>query len=122
MLTQLQKQNLLILDELGYVPFSKAGSELLFEVVSRDGLGYTEIRRYIFAPPFICLLIIMHYYDNIKVLTHYYAKIGSYNKLNSFDEIKYDAVRGFVFQNEDRKRVYRHEFDEWERSSCQRSL
>ncbi len=24
-----------ILDELGYVPFSKAGSELLFEVVSR---------------------------------------------------------------------------------------
>jgi len=35
LLTQLQKQNLLILDELGYVPFSKAGSELLFEVVSR---------------------------------------------------------------------------------------
>lgn len=35
MLTQLQKQDLLILDELGYVPFSKAGSELLFEVVSR---------------------------------------------------------------------------------------
>jgi DNA replication protein DnaC len=34
-LTQLQKQDLLILDELGYVPFSKAGSELLFEVVSR---------------------------------------------------------------------------------------
>jgi len=24
-----------VLDELGYVPFSKAGSELLFEVVSR---------------------------------------------------------------------------------------
>jgi len=35
MLGQLEKQNLLILDELGYVPFSKAGSELLFEVVSR---------------------------------------------------------------------------------------
>ena len=35
MLTQLQKQDLLILDELGYVPFSKTGSELLFEVVSR---------------------------------------------------------------------------------------
>ncbi len=35
LLTQLQKQDLLILDELGYVPFSKAGSELLFEVVSR---------------------------------------------------------------------------------------
>ena len=30
LLTQLQKQDLLILDELGYVPFSKAGSELLF--------------------------------------------------------------------------------------------
>ena len=35
LLTQLQKQDLLILDELGYVPFSKAGSELLLEVVSR---------------------------------------------------------------------------------------
>ena len=35
LLTQLQKQDLLILDELGYVPFSKTGSELLFEVVSR---------------------------------------------------------------------------------------
>jgi len=34
-LNQFEKQNLLILDELGYVPFSKAGSELLFEVVSR---------------------------------------------------------------------------------------
>ncbi|MHC5083791.1 MAG: IS21-like element helper ATPase IstB [Planctomycetota bacterium] len=32
---QLEKQDLLILDELGYVPFSKAGAELLFEVVSR---------------------------------------------------------------------------------------
>jgi DNA replication protein DnaC len=35
LLKQLEKQNLLILDKLGYVPFSKAGSELLFEVVSR---------------------------------------------------------------------------------------
>ena len=35
LLTQLEKQHLLILDELGYVPFSKTGSELLFEVVSR---------------------------------------------------------------------------------------
>jgi len=35
LLTQLGKHSLLILDELGYVPFSKAGSELLFEVVSR---------------------------------------------------------------------------------------
>jgi DNA replication protein DnaC len=35
LLSQLQKLDVLILDELGYVPFSKAGSELLFEVVSR---------------------------------------------------------------------------------------
>ena len=35
LLTQLGKHDVLILDELGYVPFSKAGSELLFEVVSR---------------------------------------------------------------------------------------
>jgi len=35
LLAQLEKQHLLILDELGYVPFSKAGSELLFEVISR---------------------------------------------------------------------------------------
>jgi len=34
-LKQFEKQNLLVLDELGYVPFGKAGSELLFEVVSR---------------------------------------------------------------------------------------
>jgi DNA replication protein DnaC len=32
---QLSRQDLLILDELGYVPFTKAGAELLFEVVSR---------------------------------------------------------------------------------------
>ncbi len=32
---QLERHHLLILDELGYVPFSKAGAELLFEVVSR---------------------------------------------------------------------------------------
>ena len=32
---QLEKQQLLVLDELGYVPFSKAGADLLFEVVSR---------------------------------------------------------------------------------------
>ena len=35
LLVQLQSQDLLVLDELGYVPFSKAGAELLFEVVSR---------------------------------------------------------------------------------------
>ena len=35
LLTQLGRQDLLILDELGYVPFTKAGAELLFEVVSR---------------------------------------------------------------------------------------
>ena len=32
---QLERQDLLILDEFGYVPFSKTASELLFEVVSR---------------------------------------------------------------------------------------
>ncbi|MCH8844320.1 MAG: ATP-binding protein, partial [SAR324 cluster bacterium] len=32
---QLERQHLLVLDELGYVPFSKVGAELLFEVVSR---------------------------------------------------------------------------------------
>ena len=32
---QVQKHDQIILDELGYVPFSKAGAELLFEVVSR---------------------------------------------------------------------------------------
>ncbi|HIE66193.1 MAG TPA: ATP-binding protein, partial [Nitrospira sp.] len=31
----MEKTRLLILDELGYVPFSKTGAELLFEVVSR---------------------------------------------------------------------------------------
>jgi DNA replication protein DnaC len=35
LLKTLQRQELLILDELGYVPFTKAGAELLFEVVSR---------------------------------------------------------------------------------------
>ncbi len=33
--TQVEKHDLIVLDELGYVPFSKAGAELLFEVVSR---------------------------------------------------------------------------------------
>jgi len=33
--TQVDKHELIILDELGYVPFSKAGAELLYEVVSR---------------------------------------------------------------------------------------
>ena len=32
---RLAKHHLLILDEFGYVPFSKAGAELLFEVISR---------------------------------------------------------------------------------------
>ena len=32
---QLERHDLLVLDELGYVPFSKAGAELLFEVISR---------------------------------------------------------------------------------------
>ncbi len=34
-LKQLERHDLIILDELGYVPFSKAGAELLFEVISR---------------------------------------------------------------------------------------
>lgn len=34
-LKHLERQDVLILDELGYVPFSKTGAELLFEVVSR---------------------------------------------------------------------------------------
>jgi DNA replication protein DnaC len=33
--TQVEKHDLIVLDELGYVPFSKAGAELLFEIVSR---------------------------------------------------------------------------------------
>ena len=32
---QVGKHDLIILDELGYVPFSKAGAELLFEIFSR---------------------------------------------------------------------------------------
>lgn len=32
---QLERCHLIVLDELGYVPFSKAGAELLFEVVGR---------------------------------------------------------------------------------------
>ena len=32
---QLERSDLLVLDELGYVPFSRMGAELLFEVVSR---------------------------------------------------------------------------------------
>jgi len=32
---QLQRLHLLVVDELGYVPFSKTGAELLFEVISR---------------------------------------------------------------------------------------
>lgn len=33
--SQVEKHDLIILDELGYVPFSKAGAELLFDIVSR---------------------------------------------------------------------------------------
>ena len=32
---QLERQDVILLDELGYVPFSKAGAELLFDVVGR---------------------------------------------------------------------------------------
>jgi DNA replication protein DnaC len=34
-LKQLERMHLLAIDELGYVPFSKSGAELLFEVISR---------------------------------------------------------------------------------------
>ena len=34
-LKQLERQDILILDELGYVPFSRTAAELLFEIVSR---------------------------------------------------------------------------------------
>jgi DNA replication protein DnaC len=34
--SQVEKHDLIVLDELGYVPFSKAGAELLFEVVNRS--------------------------------------------------------------------------------------
>jgi DNA replication protein DnaC len=33
---QLERHDLLVLDELGYVPFTKTGAELLFDVVSRS--------------------------------------------------------------------------------------
>jgi len=32
---QLERLHLIVLDELGYVPFSKAGAELFFEVISQ---------------------------------------------------------------------------------------
>ena len=59
LLKQLEKQDLLILDELGYVPCGKAGSELLFNensppelnIDSRDRLGYIPHRWHIVAPP-----------------------------------------------------------------------
>ncbi len=34
-LARLEKQHLLVLDEFGYVPFTKTGAELLFDVISR---------------------------------------------------------------------------------------
>ena len=43
---QLAKQDLLIVDELGYVPLSKTGSELLFEIFSQ---------RYERAATFLCI-------------------------------------------------------------------
>lgn len=35
MLRQLERHHLIVLDEVGYVPFSQLGAELLFEVISR---------------------------------------------------------------------------------------
>jgi DNA replication protein DnaC len=34
-LKKLERAHLIVLDELGYVPFTKTGAELLFDVVSR---------------------------------------------------------------------------------------
>jgi DNA replication protein DnaC len=34
-LKQVERQDILILDELGYVPFSRTAAELLFDVISR---------------------------------------------------------------------------------------
>jgi DNA replication protein DnaC len=45
LMKQLSRFDLLILDELGYVPFTKAGAELLFEVVSR-AYETAEYNRY----------------------------------------------------------------------------
>ena len=35
LMSHIESHHLLVLDELGYVPFTKVGAELLFEVVSR---------------------------------------------------------------------------------------
>jgi DNA replication protein DnaC len=44
LLKQLDRQDLVLLDELGYVPFSKAGAELLFDVVIRANCRYSKAR------------------------------------------------------------------------------
>jgi transposase len=55
--TQLAKQDLLILDELGYVPASKLGAELLFDIIStayeRQTKAYIEsqARLHVFYLP-----------------------------------------------------------------------
>jgi DNA replication protein DnaC len=40
LLAQMQKQHLLVIDELGFIPFSERGSHLLFQVVVRCTNGY----------------------------------------------------------------------------------
>ena len=46
----MEKHDIIILDELGYVPFSKAGAELLFEVVS---LAYERLSLIVTTPTYL---------------------------------------------------------------------
>jgi hypothetical protein len=45
-LKHLQRHELVVLDELGYVPFSKAGAELLFQVATRPSTDVYSRRLY----------------------------------------------------------------------------
>src|SRR5690625_1197333 len=40
LIKQLERLDLLILDELGYIPFHKEGAELLFQVISKIGRAH----------------------------------------------------------------------------------
>jgi hypothetical protein len=59
---QLERLDLLILDELGYVPFSKAGAQLLFDVVAR------AYERSSLPLEYFCGAPVEITYDNTKVL------------------------------------------------------
>ena len=47
----LAKQDLLIVDELGYVPLSKTGAELLFEIFSQRYEQGSTLPQYLLVPP-----------------------------------------------------------------------